>query len=145
MKPSILLLSIFLAGNVIAAPVYECKEANGTVRYSQFTDKNCKPANLSGIGFATSSTPAPVSSYPTTAPASASPSPSTPSNQASIQAAQQQLQQAKAALEEGKAVRYGHERNFAKKLERIAGLEAVVKEKEQALQQLQNSTPAMAH
>ena len=59
-----------------------------------------------------------------------------------IQAAQQRLNEARRALDEGRQVRYGNERNYAKYLERIAGLEAAVQQSEQALQQLQTGGSA---
>ena len=57
-------------------------------------------------------------------------------NNEQITAAQQRLQNAKQALEEGRKVRYGNERNYAKYLERISGLENAVKQAETELNNL---------
>ena len=125
----------------VAAPVYECTDARGQRSYSQTPAKNCRAASLGQVSSYSPASPAP--SAPPIAPTDTTVTP-TPNQYASgspsstqIQAAQQQVNQARRALEEGKQVRYGNERNYAKYLERIAGLEAAVQQSEQALQQLQ--------
>ncbi|MFD1245226.1 DUF4124 domain-containing protein [Paralysiella testudinis] len=140
---------MLLTFSAVAAPVYECTNARGQRSYSQTPAKNCRAANLSSAGFYTA---APA---PTTAPVSSSyAAPDnniTPGSQAAavdnsqIQAAQQRLNEARRALDDGRKVRYGNERNYAKYLERIAGLEAAVRQSEQALQQLQAGGAAALH
>ena len=132
---------MLLTFSAVAAPVYECTDARGQRSYSQTPGKNCRAANLGSAGFYTA---APA---PTTAPVSSSYA--APDNQTAaaadnsqIQAAQQRLNEARRALDEGRQVRYGNERNYAKYLERIAGLEAAVQQREQALQQLQTGGSA---
>ena len=136
---------MLLTFSAVAAPVYECTDARGQRSYSETPGKNCRAANLGSAGFYTAA-PAPVSSS-----YAASDNNITPDSQAAavdnsqIQAAQQRLNEARRALDEGRQVRYGNERNYAKYLERIAGLEAAVRQSEQALQQLQAGGAAALH
>ena len=133
---------MLLTFSAVAAPVYECTDARGQRSYSETPGKNCRAAKLGSAGFYTAA-PAPVSSS-----YAASDNNITPDSQAAavdnsqIQAAQQRLNEARRALDEGRQVRYGNERNYAKYLERIAGLEAAVQQSEQALQQLQTGSSA---
>lgn len=126
MKPYIVLAVGVLYSAVASAAVYECPG----VGYTQTPiNKSCKVVDL---GKPNVYTPAKIS----VSPAAVSTMPvSMPSNSDSnISKAQQDLEAAKKALEEGKKVRYGSERNYAKYLERIKGLEENVRKAEAALQ-----------
>lgn len=145
MNTRLISLAVLLLGTatVQAAPVYECKDAQGRRYYSQTPGRQCQAANLSGAGGFYTSTPTTPStataevSPPTAEVSSDNPAAAGADNSAQIQAAQRQLDAARQALEQGRQVRYGNERNYAKYLERIAGLEQAVRQSEQALQQLQ--------
>ena len=134
---------MLLTFSAVAAPVYECTDARGQRSYSQTPAKNCRAANLGSTGFYTAA-PAPATA-PVSSNYAAPDSQAAAVDNSQIQAAQQRLNEARRALDEGRQVRYGNERNYAKYLERIAGLEAAVRQSEQALQQLQAGGAAALH
>lgn len=137
---TLILLSTFalMCSAAIAAPVYQCIDARGQRSYSQTAGKNCQPANLGRVGAYTPSAPTAVMATPTLPTPIANETPSTNVND--VQVARERLDEARRNLDAGKHVRYGNERNYAKYLERIAGLEAAVQQSEQVLQQLQQPT-----
>lgn len=118
---STLLLTLTTA--VSATPIFECTDSAGRKVYTQAGGKNCKASN---IGKPSVYTSAPVS----TATTPISPSKAeqaeeavAPVNPTDVGAAKRALDTAKKNLEEGKKVRYGNERNYARYLDRINGLE----------------------
>ncbi len=122
MKKNVLLALALLVSTTQAATIYECTDRSGRKVYSQDGGKNCKASN---IGRPSVYTSAPV--YQTAAPVAISESTPQANTSADLEAAQRELQQAQHALEEGKKVRLGNERNYAKYLERVQGLENSVK------------------
>ncbi|ATD64767.1 DUF4124 domain-containing protein [Neisseria weixii] len=122
MKKTVLLALALLVSTAQAATIYECSDRSGRKVYSQDGGKNCKASN---IGRPSVYTSAPV--YQTAAPVAISESTPQANTSADLEAAQRELQQAQHALEEGKKVRLGNERNYAKYLERVQGLENNVK------------------
>ncbi|MCP2040309.1 hypothetical protein L1281_000891 [Neisseria sp. HSC-16F19] len=141
MKKAILAFGLIWAAAAQAAPVYECVDARGNRTYGERSGNNCKPADFRGTGFYTASaqttaTPAAVGQF------EAETAPQTYEHEAGgtgvdggrTAEARRALQQAKRDLEEGRKIRYGHERNYARYLERISALERAVAEKEAALQ-----------
>lgn len=122
MKKTVLLALALLVSTAQAATIYECSDRSGRKVYSQDGGKNCKASN---IGRPSVYTSAPV--YQTAAPVAISESTPQANTSADLEAAQRELQQAQHALEEGKKVRLGNERNYAKYLERVQGLENSVK------------------
>ena len=133
MNKTVLLALAFLASTAAqAATIYECTDRSGRKVYSQDGGKNCKASN---IGRPSVYTSAPI--YQTAAPVAISESTPQANTSADLEAAQRELQQAQHALEEGKKVRLGNERNYAKYLEHVQGLEnkvEVAKEKVNAAQ-----------
>ncbi len=132
---NILLASILLAASVSAhSAVYTCKDASGRTVYTQDPRGNCEKSDL-GRPSVYSSLPVPAVSVSSAAavqtdtPAAGNRS----ADNGQAEEARRRVAAAKKALEEGKKVRYGNERNYAKYLERIAKLEADVKEAEAAL------------
>lgn len=122
MKKTVLLALALLVSTTQAATIYECSDRSGRKVYSQDGGKNCKASNIGRLSVYTS---APV--YQTAAPVAISESTPQANTSADLEAAQRELQQAQHALEEGKKVRLGNERNYAKYLERVQGLENNVK------------------
>lgn len=118
---STLLLTLTTA--ISAAPIFECTDSAGRKVYTQAGGKNCKASNIGKPSVYTSapvSTPAtPISPSKTEQAEEAV----APVNPADVGAAKRALDTAKKNLEEGKKVRYGNERNYARYLERIKGLE----------------------
>ncbi len=123
----------------LAAPIYSCTDRKGNTVYTQDPESgNCSRASLGA--------PSVYSSEP--APAASGASPAAPQTQTDaaaatnkvppeeLAAARQKLQAAQRALDEGKQVRYGNERNYAKYLERIKGLENNVKAAQDTLNKL---------
>ena len=121
---STLLLALTTA--VSAAPIFECTDSAGRKVYTQAGGKNCKASN---IGKPSVYTSAPVSTPATPiSPSKAEQEEAVaPVNPADVGAAKRALDTAKKNLEEGKKVRYGNERNYARYLERINGLEKAVR------------------
>lgn len=121
---STLLLTLTTA--VSAAPIFECTDSAGRKVYTQAGGKNCKASN---IGKPSVYTSAPVSTATTPTSPSKTEQEETvaPVNPADVGAAKRALDTAKKNLEEGKKVRYGNERNYARYLERINGLEKAVR------------------
>lgn len=133
---NILLASVLLAASVSAhSAVYTCKDASGHTVYTQDPrGSNCHKSDL-GSPSVYSALPAPAFSV-SSAAATQNNAPATdsrPGDNGQAEEARRRVAAAKKALEEGKKVRYGNERNYAKYLERIAKLEADVKEAEAAL------------
>jgi|GEM_PF-145133 len=122
---STLLLTLTTA--ISAAPIFECTDSAGRKVYTQAGGKNCKASNIGKPSVYTSapvSTPAtPISPSKTEQAEEAV----APVNPADVGAAKRALDTAKKNLEEGKKVRYGNERNYARYLERIKGLEKAVR------------------
>lgn len=120
-------LLLALTTAVSAAPIFECTDSAGRKVYTQAGGKNCKASN---IGKPSVYTSAPVSTPVTpTSPNKAEPAEEAIAlvNPADVGAAKRALDTAKKNLEEGKKVRYGNERNYARYLERINGLEKAVR------------------
>ena len=144
-----LLLSCSLSAG--AAPMYVCTDAKGNKTYTQNPSARCQAINLGKPAVYSSAHPSYSSdtsntSYsatnestpmPETTP-TAAPSVVTLGESDQIVALRRKLEQAKKALAEGKKVRYGNERNYAKYLERIAGLEKAVKDIETELEKAQS-------
>lgn len=120
---STLLLALTTA--VSAAPIFECTDSAGHKVYTQAGGKNCKASN---IGKPSVYTSAPVSTpvTPTSPSKTEQEEAVAPVNPSEVGAAKRALDTAKKNLEEGKKVRYGNERNYARYLERINGLEKAV-------------------
>ena len=122
------------------AAVYACKDASGRTTYTQDPrGKNCQTSDLGRPSVYSSVKPSSDGTTYTprqTAYEGSSASVAGGINNEQITAAQQRLQNAKQALEEGRKVRYGNERNYAKYLERISGLENAVKQAETELNNL---------
>ena len=122
---STLLLTLTTA--VSAAPIFECTDSAGRKVYTQAGGKNCKASN---IGKPSVYTSAPVSTPATPiSPSKAEQAEEAvaPVNPTDVGAAKRALDTAKKNLEEGKKVRYGNERNYARYLDRINGLEKAVR------------------
>ena len=115
---STLLLALTTA--VSAAPIFECTDSAGRKVYTQAGGKNCKASN---IGKPSVYTSAPVSTPATPI----SPSKAEQAEEAVAPVNPTDVGAAKRALEEGKKVRYGNERNYARYLDRINGLEKAVR------------------
>ncbi len=131
-----------LATTAQAAAVYSCTQNGRTVYTQNPTGSHCSKTGFSdGRSNANTNTaPAADSAAPSSAPATAAQVPG--NKQAALRDAQNKLQAARQALEEGRKVRYGNERNYAKYLERINGLEKQVETAQQAVQQLQQQNNA---
>ena len=131
----ITLAALMLAAMLPAqAAVYACKDASGRTTYTQDPrGKNCQTSDLGRPSVYSSVKPS--SDSTTYTPRQTAYEGSSASGE-QITAAQQRLQNAKQALEEGRKVRYGNERNYAKYLERISGLENAVKQAETELNNL---------
>jgi hypothetical protein len=142
----ITLATLLLAAILPAqAAVYTCKDASGRTTYTQDPrGKNCQTSDLGRPSVYSSVKPS--SDGTTYTPRQTAYEGSSALgeqtvvaggiNNEQITAAQQRLQNAKQALEEGRKVRYGNERNYAKYLERISGLENAVKQAETELNNL---------
>ena len=141
----ITLAALLLAAMLPAqAAVYACKDASGRTTYTQDPrGKNCQTSDLGRPSVYSSVKPSSDSTAYTPrqtayegSSASGGQTVAGGTNNEQITAAQQRLQNAKQALEEGRKVRYGNERNYAKYLERISGLENAVKQAETELNNL---------
>lgn len=145
-----LLLSFSLSAG--AAPMYVCTDAKGNKTYTQNPSARCQAINLGKPSVYSSANPSysantsntsysatneSTPTMPETAP-TAAPSVVTLGESDQIVALRRKLEQAKKAVAEGKKVRYGNERNYAKYLERIAGLEKAVKDIEAELEKAQS-------
>lgn len=135
MKQTVFLTFALLVSTAQAATVYECTDRSGRKTYSQSGGKNCTASNLGSPSVYTSAVP----SYHTQTPVEAIESHPQAENhpqsvpQTDSVSARQELLQAQQALEEGKKVRLGNERNYAKYLERVKGLEDKVRAAEDKL------------
>lgn len=127
-KTWILLLAFGVSVSAQAA-VYECTDASGRKIYTQSPGKNCSSSNLGKPSVYTS---APVAVANESASAGIEVQPSAAAS-GDASAERRALAQAQKALAEGKAVRLANERNYAKYLERVQGLEKQVKAAEQKL------------
>ena len=136
------LLSLLALMGTAQAAVYECRQANGNVRYTSSPQAGCTSANIGRVSTYSSTAPTP-GQYSTPTPA-AVPAANTASPPA-LAAAQQALAQAQKNLAEGRAVRLGNERNYAKYQERIATLEAEVAKQQQIINTLQQQTTGGAN
>lgn len=132
-----------LAAVVQAAPVYECVDAHGNRSYGEYKGTHCRAADLKGIGFSTAPAyRAPVSPAMGAAGvvgdalALEAGNASDTERDRQLAQARRAVQAARRNLEEGRKVRYGNERNYARYLERIAGLEKAVAESEAQLKAL---------
>lgn len=111
-----------------AAATYECTDSQGRRTYTATPGPNCKDANL---GKPSIYTPAPITTSATqtrvpneaTEPVASPAADTTSVSAAALRAAEERLNQARRNLEEGRKVRHGNERNYARYLERIKGLE----------------------
>ncbi len=141
-----LLLTVLLgllASATAHAAVYECRQANGSVRYTNSPQAGCTSANIGRVSTYSSAAPTP-GQYGNASPApaqTAAPAANTRSSSA-LAAEQQALAQAQKNLAEGRAVRLGNERNYAKYQARIAALEAEVAKRQQAVNALQQQESA---
>lgn len=116
-----------LAAVSAQASVFECTDASGRKVYTQNAGKNCRASNLGKPSVYTS---APVAVRPHEHTAAAQAPAAEPTG---VSAARRALAQAQQALEAGKQTRLGNERNYARYLERVQGLEKQVKAAEQKL------------
>lgn len=144
MKPFILLLSAALALPASAA-AYECTDRNGRKTYTSTPQPNCRRAELGRISIYTPPPAASAPQHSASAPPYSFPTTETKETAAvplaaEIQAAEQRLVQARKQLEEGRQVRYGSERNYARYLERIKGLENAVSEAERQLEEAKSGS-----
>ena len=127
----------------LAASIYSCTDRNGNTVYTQDPKAgNCNktslgsPPTYSSEPASVATTSSSVAPQPETAAASANDKPQVSPDE--MATAQKKLQEAQRALDAGKQVRYGNERNYAKYLERIAGLEKAVKDIEAELEKAQS-------
>lgn len=118
-----------------AATVYECTDRSGRKTYSQSGGKNCTASHLGSPSVYTSAVPS-HNTLPPVEAAESRPQPLPATDNAAL--ARQELQQAQQALEQGRKVRLGNERNYAKYLERVKGLEDNVKAAEDKLRAAQS-------
>lgn len=133
----------------LAASIYSCTDRNGNTVYTQDPKAgNCNKTSLGSPPTYSSEPASAVSSVaapqPETAAASANDKPQVSPDE--MATAQKKLQEAQRALDAGKQVRYGNERNYAKYLDRINGLEKDVQAAQDALKKLTpaTSTPSVA-
>lgn len=127
-----LIPALFIAASLPAAhaEIYTCIDKSGNKIYTQDArSANCQKADVGRLDVYSSLPAKPVNYTPPAAPQESS------QENADYQAAQKKLADAQKALEEGKKVRYGNERNYARYLQRIAGLEAEVKKAQNDLNQ----------
>lgn len=129
-----------LAATAQAAAVYSCTQNGRTVYTQNPTGGHCSKTGFSDGISRTSAAPVSDQAAPSSTPAHAVQAPD--NKQTALRDAQNKLQAAQQALEEGRKVRYGNERNYAKYLERISGLEKQVETAQQAVQQLQQQNNA---
>lgn len=136
----------FASLSVSAAPMYVCTDAAGNKTYTQNPSARCQPIQLGKPSLYSSAAPSNTNYRPEVAPTPTAPTlnetPSAPSvttlgESDQVVALRRKLEQAKKALSDGRSVRYGNERNYAKYLERIAGLEKAVKDIEAELEKAQ--------
>lgn len=148
MKPLFCLMLLTLA-SVVQAATYECTDRQGRRTYTNTSvaGQNCRSIDLGRPSLYSSAAPTTPSTNPTPNPVPAAPTTLNPESQAQIavqaeiSAAENRLQQARQNLEQGRQVRYGNERNYARYLERIKGLEDEVSQAQDALNHLKQTTP----
>lgn len=123
-----------LAVPVSAADIYTCTDRRGNKIYTQDADSpGCRKADV-GRPSVYSSLPAkPVAAAPQAGQAA-----SDSGGEEAYAAARQRVADAQKALEEGKKIRYGNERNYARYLNRIAGLEAEVQKAQDDLDKVRD-------
>ena len=146
-----LLLSCSLSAG--AASMYVCTDAKGNKTYTQDPSARCQAINLGRPAIYSSANTSQVSNpvshteMAESTTMSETPSMATPSATDTEQIAtlQRKLAEAQKALAEGKLVRYGNERNYAKYLERIAGLEKNVKQIEAELAKAQGKNTSSSN
>ena len=146
-----LLLSCSLSAG--AASMYVCTDAKGNKTYTQNPSARCQAINLGRPAIYSSANTSQVSNpvshteMAESTTMSETPSMATPSATDTEQIAtlQRKLAEAQKALAEGKLVRYGNERNYAKYLERIAGLEKNVKQIEAELAKAQGKNTSSSN
>ncbi len=141
MKTLTAIIALLALALPAAAATYECTDSQGRRSYTSNPGPNCRDANL---GKPSVYTPAP----PVSVSGSSYVAPNTPSNEtansaeggnvssAALRAAEERLAEAKRNLDAGRQVRYGNERNYARYLERIKGLEDAVSAAEKNLNDL---------
>lgn len=138
------LAALMWVAAVQAAPVYECVDARGNRTYGERSGPNCKAADFRGVGF--SSAPAYQGGNAPDIEAQAAGEQTgegaaagsgNPERETQLANARRAVQTAKRNLEEGRKVRLGNERNYARYLERIAGLEKAVADSEAQLRALE--------
>lgn len=134
------ILTLLLLALPAAAATYECTDRQGRRSYTSTPGPNCRDANLGKPSIYTAA-PAPSGNPVTTAEPAGNPVPETAAaanavSPAALRAAEERLAQAQKNLEEGRRVRYGNERNYARYLERIKGLEEAVKAAQEHLNQI---------
>lgn len=143
---AILPLLLLTCASLAQAATYECTDRQGRRTYTNTSvaGQNCRAIDLgrpsvyssAAPTFSHSGTASSTDAPPTTAVAVAEPATATAVSSADIAAAEGRLNQARQNLEQGRQVRYGNERNYARYLERIQGLENEVKAAESALNAL---------
>lgn len=131
MKSPTLLAACSLLALPAAAATYECTDSQGRHTYTATPGPNCKDANLGKPSIYTSTPVSPASTAHTShqhepTESVAGTASNTATSAAAIRAAEERLRQTKQNLEEGRKVRHGNERNYARYLERIKGLEDAV-------------------
>ncbi|MDR1648212.1 MAG: DUF4124 domain-containing protein [Zoogloeaceae bacterium] len=118
------------------AEIYRCVDAEGRLSYTNVPDMTgCTTANVPPDV----SIPAPTIP-PQTKRAAPQGNAAGQAPQTQVTAEQAALDQAKKTLEEQQAVRYGNERNYQKKLDRLKPYEDAVHEHEEKLKTLQGSS-----
>lgn len=135
-------LLLALSPAALAAAVFECTDASGRTVYTQSGGQNCKRNDLGRPSVYSSSLPSAYSGSTGAAAAPATETQALPNPEE--EAARSGLEQAKKNLEEGKKVRYGNERNYARYLERIQGLENQVKAAQEKVNAASSSQNAEA-
>ncbi|MDO4998202.1 MAG: DUF4124 domain-containing protein [Neisseria sp.] len=145
MKTAFYFALFTLASQAHTNGVYLCQSADGKSVYQQHSrGKNCQAVQLkttfssiaSGVNTASSHTVSAQNPTPTAKSNSQTEANKQAENEHALAVAQQKLAAAQQALAEGKAIRYGNERNYARYLERIQGLEQAVQAAEQEVQRL---------
>lgn len=144
---AILPLLLLTCASLAQAATYECTDRQGRRTYTNTSvaGQNCRAIDLGRPSVYSSAAPkanshinpAPTAAEQgTTAPVPLTETAPAVVDSAQLNAAENRLNQARQNLEQGRQVRYGNERNYARYLERIQGLENEVKAAETALNAL---------